>query len=308
MERFDNWMSYSFNDVLYGKKQHKHDEFKVHINKKIRKPLMTYKEALLNNARIMRDSYNEPFDVCLSGGTDSEVVVRVFKELGIKHNTIIFKLENDYNIRDFNGAMNLCAELDIPYSVIDFNLQKFFENEAEALLQKTWTSFVDLLPRLKFLDYLDNMPVFCDGEPYWRRVLESDYSNKSNWLFHFPEHSYAISIYSRQINRIVIDDWYEYTPEIMITYFDLPYIKELLDDKIFGKISTISSKDIIHQAYYPKLKSKSKLVGYEGALGDTRSMPDFMNEFYELHMKDVSHTTHTYTQDEFLNMLVESDC
>ena len=97
MQRFNNWMSYNFDGVEYGKKLTKESILSINFNKKIKKDsIPSYKDALFNNARIMRDSFNEPFDVCLSGGTDSEIVVRTFKSVGIKHNTFIFKLENNY--------------------------------------------------------------------------------------------------------------------------------------------------------------------------------------------------------------------
>ena len=123
MERFENWMSYSYDGVEYGRKQIDTKEFTINYNKKISKPLPPYKDALLYNARLMREMYNEPFDVCLSGGIDSEVVVRTFKELKIKHNTVIFRLENNYNYRDVQSAVELCTQLNVSYKIIDFNIQ-----------------------------------------------------------------------------------------------------------------------------------------------------------------------------------------
>jgi tRNA(Ile)-lysidine synthase TilS/MesJ len=122
MERFENWMSYSYDGVEYGKKQVDTTEFTINYNKKISKPLPSYKDALLNNAKIMREMYNAPFDVCLSGGIDSVVVVRTFKELKIKHNTVIFRLENNHNYRDVQSAVELCTQLNISYKIIDFNI------------------------------------------------------------------------------------------------------------------------------------------------------------------------------------------
>ena len=64
MERFENWMSYSYDGVEYGRKKVDTKEFTININKKKSKPLPSYKYALLNHAKIMREMYNEPFDVC----------------------------------------------------------------------------------------------------------------------------------------------------------------------------------------------------------------------------------------------------
>jgi hypothetical protein len=304
MERHNNWMSFSFGDVEYGIKQHRHDVLQINFNKPISTPLPSYKEALLNNARIMRDSYSDPFDVCLSGGTDSEVVVRTFKSAGIKHNTFIFKLENDYNVRDVTNAVNLCNELNIDYKIIDFNLKKFFEDEALAVFEKTKTPMAGRLPRLKFIDYLDNIPIFCDGEPYWRRALESDYNKKSPWLFQLHEDGYAVSIYSKMIGRTVIGDWYEYTPEVIMSYKELPLVRQLLNDELTGKISTNSSRATIHQDIWPTLQYKAKLVGYEGADLPVAHRPNFMNDFYKTYMSDIIDVTLKYTEEELNRLLL----
>jgi hypothetical protein len=252
----------------------------------------------------MRDSYNEPFDVCLSGGLDSEIVVRVFKDVGIKHNTFIFKLENDYNIRDFTNAVKICKELDIKYTIIDFNLQNFFENEAEALFKKTMIPYVGRLPRLKFLDYLDNIPIYCDGEPYWKRKLQEDYNLKSDWHFYLTEDAYSVSIYANQINRIVIGDWYEFTPDIIMSYHSLPYVKRLFNDEIYGKTSNISSKVIIHKEFYPTIEDKIKLIGYEGPNGTQGSRPKFMDDFYNQFMSIINNTSFHYSSNELDDLLL----
>lgn len=303
MQRFNKWMSYSFGGVEYGPKRFSNDLLKIHVNTKISKELPSYKDALINNAKLMRDSYSEPFDICLSGGTDSEVVVRAFKEAGISHNTFIFKLENDINVRDVNYATDLCNELRLDYKIIDFNLEKFFENEAEGLFNKTLIPAAGRLPRLKFIDYLDNIPVFCDGEPYWRRKLEDDYTQKSPWMFYLTEDAYSVSIYADQIGRTVIGDWYEFTPEVLMAYKELPYVKQLFNDEITGKISNISSKAIIHQEYWPDLKFKPKLVGYEGPNGPQGSRPPCISHFYLKHMRIIENVVYKYSEEELDSLI-----
>lgn len=302
MERYNNWMSYSFNGVEYGNKNSIEDQFTINFNVKT-SVTANYHDALLNNAKIMRDSYTEPFDVCLSGGLDSEIVVRVFKDVGIKHNTYIFKLENDYNIRDYTNAVKLCELLNIPYKVIDFNVQYFFENDALDLLNKTHIPYVGRLPRLKFLDYLDNIPVFCDGEPYWKRKEQGDYGIKSDWNFYMTEDAYLVSIYANRIGRTVIGDWYEFTPNIIMSYHRLPYVKKLFNDEVYGKTSNVSSKGVIHREYWPDLEDKAKLVGYEGLSGSPGERPEFMNEFYNQYMSKIKNASYSYSIDD-LNKLI----
>jgi hypothetical protein len=303
MERFENWMSYSFDDIEFGIKTKNTKNFKINFNKKIQQPLPTYKDALYNNAILMRENYAEPFDVCLSGGSDSEVVVRVFKDLKIKHNTFIFRLEDDLNYRDVQNAISLCHQLNIPYSVIDFNMRKFFENEAYDLFSKYLTTCVFSLARIKWFDFLDNIPIFGEGEPYLKRQLEADYSCKSSWIYDMSESVYSYSIAAKRMNRIAIGDWYEYTPHILLSSFQLPIIKSLVNDEIPGKLSNRSSKSLMHNHIWPEMQYKPKLIGYEGH-GEQGTYPDYIKEF-ERHLSSVSDTEIWYSTSQLENFLLD---
>ena len=95
----DNWLSWSIDGVPLAKRTNKDSVCKFHINIPT-ETVKSYQEELYNNGSAARDYFNEPFDMLFSGGIDSEVIIRVFKDLKIKHNTYIFKYENDYNIRE----------------------------------------------------------------------------------------------------------------------------------------------------------------------------------------------------------------
>ena len=306
MQRFNNWMSYSFDKIEYGKKLTKESIFSINFNNKIKKEsIPSYKDALYNNAKIMRDSFSEPFDVLLSGGIDSEVVVRTFKDLGIKHNTFIFRLENDYNIRDINDAVAICQQINIPYKIIDFNLQHFFEQDALYYFNKSFVPRAGRLPRLKWIEYLDNIPVFCDGEPYWKRPLGEDYAHKSEWQLQLEEGAYSSSIYGQNIDRIVIGDWYEYTPEIILSHMQHSTTQKLLKDQLPGKLSSWSSRYTMHQEIWPEIEIRKKLVGYEGLTGAPGTGPAFIGDFQRTFINDTVHTKQEHTQDQVIDLLVE---
>ena len=307
MERFENWMSYSYDGVEYGKKTSYKSEFKLLINKKIPTSIPSYKDALFNNAKLMRDMYAEPFDVCLSGGIDSEVIVRTFKTLGIKFNTFIFRLEDNLNIKDVSDAIDICTELNLNYKIVDFNLRSFFENDALITFNQHPYAIVERLPRLKWIDYLDNIPIFGDGEPYWRRTKEDNFSIKSDWKFVFAEEAqYANAFYAREMNRTVISEWYEYTPEIILSYYHTPLIQKLLNDEIPGKISSYSSRAELHRDIWPEIKYKQKLVGYEGLSKTSISeLPEYMIEFHNAYIKQYEFTKLWYSIDQLENLLLD---
>ena len=299
-------MSYSFDGIEYGKKLTRESVFSINFNNKIKKDCIpNYKDSLYNNARVMRDSFSEPFDVLLSGGIDSEIVVRTFKDLGIKHNTFIFRLENDYNIRDVNDAIAICQQINIPYKIIDFNLEHFFEHDALEYFNKSFVPRAGRLPRLKWIEYLDNIPVFCDGEPYWKRLYNADYSAQSEWHLQLGEDAYSSSLYASNIDRTVIGDWYEYTPEIILSHMKHPMTQQLLNDQLPGKLSSWSSRYTMHQEIWPEIVTRKKLVGYEGLTGNPGTGPDFIGDFQRMYMSNTTNIQQTLTQDQVLDLLVE---
>ena len=300
MERYKNWMTYSFDGVPNAIKTDRRSFLDLHFNVPDDIVPMSYHNALKQNATIMRDSFSEPFDVLLSGGIDSEVMVRTFKELGIKHNTFIFRYEDDLNIRDINSSIQICEALNIPYKIIDFNLSKFYETEAADIFAKTLVPDVASLSRFKWLDYLDNVPVFGEGEPYWKRDLGGDYKKKSPWSFHLTERQFFIGLNSHYVNRPIVGEWYLYTPDITISHYREPLIQNLLDDILIGKESTLSSRLPLHRNYWPDIRDKSKLTGYEGPTGKPLENPPkcFIKFYLENKMGDLTNLNFTYSVEE----------
>ena len=300
MERYKNWMTYTFDGIPDSIKSNRRSFLDLHFNVPDDIVPMSYHNALKQNATIMRDSFSEPFDVLLSGGIDSEVMVRTFKELGIKHNTFIFKYEDDLNVRDINSSIQICEALNIPYKIIDFNLSKFYEQDAKGIFEKTLVPNVASLSRIKWLEYLDNIPVFGEGEPYWKRDLGGDYTKKSPWSLHLTEREMFISLNAYYIDRPIIGEWYQYTPYIMASYYQEPLIQSLLDDKLLGKESTLSSRLPLHRQYWADIAEKSKLTGYEGPTGKPlENPPIFFKKFYlENQMGDLTNLNFTYSIEE----------
>lgn len=310
MKTHNNWLNYSFDGVLSGQRTSPSSAFNLHFNK-THSPLPYY-EALYNNARMVRDSYSEPLDVLLSGGIDSEVVVRVFKDLGIKHNTYIFQLENNLNVRDVIAAEMLCDELNIPYSIIDFNLQRFFENDALSFFEKTLSPCSGRLARMAWFDYLDNIPIWCEGEPLW--VKHKD----NNWRIHYEERDFVLCTYADSIGRECVGQWWTFTPDISLSFHHISIVQSVITNKVdVTPASSISLqfpldrstwplRDSVHRKLWPTIKDKPKLMGIEGPNGQPDGyVPKFMADFANKYTRRIPRPVWQYTVEEFEGMLLE---
>ena len=302
MSNLNGWLSWSFNDIPFGLRTSKNDVYKFNINIPTTDSVKSYKEELYNNARLMRDYHVGKFDVLLSGGIDSEIVVRTFKDLMIPHNTYIFRYENNINYKDVISAIDIATSLNIPYKIIDFNLEKFFDTDAYDIFQKSGCIRAGRLPHIKFFDYLDNIPVMGDAEPYWSRVLQKDYSKKSNWIFPLNEANHNSSMYLHSIGRPNVCDWYEFNPNLIKAFNALPLIQDLINDKIPGKLSCWTSRIPIHTEIWPDIKHKHKLTGYEGD-NFTGVYPEYINKMQDYMTDNIGEgNEYWFTYDE-LNKL-----
>lgn len=300
MERYDNWMTYSFDDQteVNGAKPNKKSIFKLHFKKGYQCKKMSYYDALLYNARMIKDNFSEPFDVMLSGGIDSEIVVKINKKEGIRQNLYTFRFEDDWNIQDITQAQKIADDVGLKLNIIDFNLKNYFESgKAADLYNKTFCPIPGRMLRHAWYDYLDNIPVNCEGEPYFKRELAGDYSVKSKWKLYWVEDYFTASIYANTVGRTIIGEWYNYTPEVVMNYPDLPYVKQLFNDEIYGKESCWSSRRLIHLDMFPDIDERPKLLGYEGH-DKPGTLPKFMLEFFAQYVYGTSNEIHKYDVDE----------
>lgn len=293
----NNWLSWSYDDVKFGHKTHPFADFTLNFNPSIRGAVKSFREELINNAKLIRDSYTGKFDLLLSGGADSEVVLRVHHELKIPINVFVFQYENDYNHRDVAYAKRICQELDVKYNVIDFNLQKFIENDAYNLWLECYPSNVARLPHLKMLDHLDNIPIIGSGEPEWHNI-------NGKWMFELYEGSFVWQVHQHFKGRTVLADWFNYSPEVTASYMKNPLVWNLINDRFSPYKKSVEIKWQVYNYYWPAIKMRTKLVGFEGQGPSGTIGAEFMKEFNQQYVTNkTSDARMYYTHEELIKML-----
>ena len=200
--------------------------------------------------------------ILFSGGVDSEIVLRTYLDIGVNPDIYIFRYEDDINIADISYAIALCTTLGIEYKLIDFNLKKFYENDAESLSENAQIDFPRALPQLKFIDYMEGLPILCSSDPSWYRTND-DYSMKGIWVSMCHEHDIGWSKYVRYINRPAIGEWFKWTPGLVYSYTKLDWFKKLINDEYYGKLGVNSTKILGYREVYPDLWTRKKMTGFE---------------------------------------------
>jgi len=296
----DNWLSWTYDGVKFGNKTTPQSKFEFQINKTILRPLKSHKQELLENTRIIRDSFNEPFDLLFSGGVDSEIVLRCHVELKIPINVFIFKYENDYNCHDVQHALRICEELNVTPTVIDFNLQKFFKNDAHDIWKTGYFLKAGTLPHMKMIEYLDNIPILGLGDPAW------SFENHK-WQFNLNESDHSQSIYGIAIARPMLACWYEYSPEVILSHMQLPNIQRLINNAVPGdQFSFDVNKYCLYKKIWPEIQIRVKRNGFEGnnIIPKQCAVPELV-EFNQTYINsiNISHNTSLYNKQKLISLL-----
>lgn len=274
----NNWLSWSYDGKPYSSKLTPTSKLSLQINKTAGLPIKPHFEELKNNAILTRDSVNGELDLFFSGGVASQVMLYSYLEARIPVNIYITRYKNNLNARDYTIATKICEGMGLPFNTIDIDLEKFFENEAESIFKKTYCLDTNNLLIIKMLEYSSGVPVIANKEPYIFRSMLS-YDKKADWHLKIFEDNLSIASYLSSYNRQAISNWFFYSPNILLSTFDNPTVKDLMADKIYGKMSLLSSRCNMYSQYWPRIIDRVSQNGYERE-DPPNLLPGSVLEFY----------------------------
>lgn len=257
----NNWYSWSYGDLEPFSRQPGNLKFQTAFSKYTEK-VNSFKEELLNAAKSSLEHSTDKPVLLFSGGVDSELILRAFLDIGYTPKIIIVRYEKDYNIYDVSYAVTLCSILNVQYNILNFNLEKFYENDAERISDLAQIDRPRALPYCKFMEIVDGFPILGNGDLTPTR-LHGDYSIRAEWLIRCGEFDIGWSKFLRAINKPGIAEWHKWTPGLVVSYMNLKWFNQLINDKIYGKQGSSSSKIIGYREAYPDLLTRKKQTGFE---------------------------------------------
>jgi len=263
----NNHIKYTIGDRLYGHRTNSSESFNVSVGTIDHDHYRTsnYKQELLRVADLIYQSLGKDFALLISGGTDSEIVLRNFLEINVKPTCYMIRLENDYNLHDIIEATELTNELGVDLKFIDFNVKDFlYSGEASEFgkeLQCTQITYLMLYRTILKL----GMPTVMGGELMLKRNIGTD---PSSWHYCFRENEDASAMrFSLKYNIPLAYEYFSYTPEMMLYYLEDPDIQKLVSNKYNYKLTSVSSKNAILKKLVPEVRAKAKTHGFEKLLG-----------------------------------------
>ena len=247
----------------------------------------SFRDEVLHVARLVEDqskSLGLPIDIMYSGGTESEMMLRSFTEQGINVRVNILRFKDKRNYHDIKSAEKFCSNHGITPYYHDLDILKFWEGLAYEYAERTRCTSPQLLSTMWLMDQLDGLPCLGSGECYISygdmekyqyldkkalAILENPITDypKRPWYMHERERIAAWYRHAMIQDRPAVPGYFQYTPEVMLSFLLDSTTRELANCEHWGKLSNASTKKTVYEKYFPNLIQRTKTTGFEQVMG-----------------------------------------
>lgn len=249
-----NHFQFGYNGVPFSFRKETHDIWEVSYGPCLR-TAGNFKEECISAAKIIGEKSMGRVMVLFSGGVDSEVALRSFVLAGVPVKAAIMRYEDDLNLHDINYALKACQKLGIDHYFFDLKIRDFWEHSLSNYADSVYCISPQLIATMWLIDQVDEYPVIGSGECLLvRRGNSWDLWEKERiaaWYRHFIVR-----------NRSGCPGFFQYTPELMLSYLQDPFVIESLKWLPNDVISNVSIKLPLYQNHFP-LETRLKYTGFE---------------------------------------------
>lgn len=203
--------------------------------------------------------------VMLSGGLDSEVVVKAFLAAGVEFEAITYRFTGGLNDHEVKFVDAFIARHQIRHRYFDIDIAKWaYSDECKDLMLGSGAASLALAPHMKLMNHiwfeLGGLPVLGNGDMYFEKL-----GGKWNYV----ELEYMLSWYRHAVRFGILGGigFFQYTPEITLSMLRHPKFERLgkNEDKMANKLYDTSKyiKYSIYRSYWPDLVMRPKFDGQE---------------------------------------------
>jgi len=298
----NNHFKFGYNNNWFVDRKNEQDKWSIQYGQ-CQRPINDWKkECKLAASIIYEKREGLPIDILFSGGMDSEITLLSFLEIKVPFN-VHFVDYNGYNIYDKRWATKICEYKNIKLTIHNLDIKKFWQSD-ECLEIANLSKCVSpqLLSQQWLMGKVDGLPILGSGECYTARTDIATQKNTEknkrkytsvNWVIVEREKRASWYRYLISKNRPGIPGFFQYTPELMLSFLEDPICQELHKNNMKGKLSNSTSKFNICSKYWPEIKKRLKKTGFEDLRDDdfilrTKLMKLYENYHYE-YWSEVNH-------------------
>ena len=198
-----------------------------------RKVSPAFKEAQIAARLILNESkkIGQEVFLCVSGGIDSESMLRAFMAEGERSfHAVILRFNDNLNDFDIENVIQFCEAKHVSYEVFDLNVLDFFESGKYLEYGKMYQcQSPQLAVHLHFLDHIRGVPVLSWQPPEVSFHYNQAVQSIPFYNFGLPGHLYAVLLrYFVQRKKFGVPFFFAYTPELVASFFRLPLLQTMI--------------------------------------------------------------------------------
>jgi hypothetical protein len=256
-----------------------------------KRPVQNWREECkLAASKIYDQRKGLPIDILFSGGKDSEITLRSFLEIKVPVN-VHFVDYDFYNMYDKRWATKICEFFNIKLNIHNLDIRKFWRSdECMQIANSSKSVSPQLISQQWLMSQVDGIPVLGSGECYTARSdiaiqkkIEKGHRNLNNVNWVLVEREKIATWYRYLIsnNRPGIPGFFQYTPELMLSFLEDPICQDLHSNITKGKLSNSSSKSSICLKHWPEVKKRYKKTGFENLRDEDYVLRTILMKKYE---------------------------
>lgn len=270
----NNHFKYYYNGIPFSFRKTPDDVFAV-SHAPVSRPVKTWREECLLTAQDIYKTYPKPINVLLSGGMDSEVVVRSFVESGLEIQVNIIQFEDQLNQHDISLAHKACADLNLKPNILHLNIRNFWKKQVWDYTDLISSPSPMLATIFWAIDQLAGTVVIGGGDGYFKR-------NEGSNVFYEWETEVFYSLYRWFVKRgrDGVPAFFQYNSELMLSFMLDPVVLNFVRD---GKSrQLLSTRRIKHEIYsqHFDLAYRTPLNGYENLAPEEEALRQLMRQKY----------------------------
>jgi len=251
---FQNHFKFGYNGEYFNQRKSPKDLWNVEYGRCKRDPY-NFRNECIKAAKLIREDNDKKIFILMSGGVDSEIVVRSFIDAGIPITSIIGRYNHDLNQHDIRYAIEFCKAYGVDFEIVDIDIYEFWRTKLQNYAAKTMCVSPQLPVIMYISDQVDGYTIIGSGETFL--VRDDDGQTWSLW-----EKEKIASWYRHYIvnNKEGAPGFFQYTPEIMLSYVTDTGIVDILEDPSYS--SSYYAKLNVYNKYW-NLKQREIFTGFE---------------------------------------------
>lgn len=182
---------------------------------------LDFKSECLNAAKLIeKEAAGQKIKIFLSGGLDSEITARAFIDAGVSFEPVFMSYKRQLWDETYH-ANRFCQEMGLRLATIELDEDKFFDEDLERIAEQYFVNEPFAAFDIKRLELVDGYCVFGTGD------LVLEWSQELGNIGSLEIGAMALpQIYLEKAQRKSCYQFFQYTPELMLSYLNEPVIQE----------------------------------------------------------------------------------